>query len=141
MVIGFSLLQLTGRRIPVQKESKVSHAAIGALAGFVGGLSAVWGPPTVAYLTVMEIDKKEHIRTQGVIYGIGALALTFSHLSTGILNLHTLIFSAILVPAAIVGMRLGRIIQDRIDQSVFMKATLLVLMTAGVNLVRRALFA
>ena len=43
MVIGFSLLQLTGRRIPVQKESKVSHAAIGALAGFVGGLSAVWG--------------------------------------------------------------------------------------------------
>ena len=89
----------------------------------------------------MEIDKKEHIRTQGVIYGIGALALTFSHLSTGILNLHTLIFSAILVPAAIVGMRLGRIIQDRIDQSVFMKATLLVLMTAGVNLVRRALFA
>ena len=141
MVIGFSLLQLTGRRIPVQKESMVSHAAIGALAGFVGGLSAVWGPPTVAYLTVMEIDKKEHIRTQGVIYGIGALALTFSHLSTGILNIHTLIFSAILVPAAIVGMRLGRIIQDRIDQSVFMKATLLVLMTAGVNLVRRALFA
>ena len=63
------------------------------------------------------------------------------NLSTGILNLHTLIFSAILVPAAIVGMRLGRIIQDRIDQSVFMKATLLVLMTAGVNLVRRALFA
>lgn len=141
MVIGFSLLQLTGRRIPVQKESKVSHAAIGALAGFVGGLSAVWGPPTVAYLTVMEIDKKEHIRTQGVIYGIGALALTFSHLSTGILNLHTLIFSAILVPAAIVGMRLGRIIQDQIDQSVFMKATLLVLMIAGLNLVRRALFA
>ena len=41
MVIGFSLLQLSGRRIPVKKESKVSHATIGALAGFVGGLSAV----------------------------------------------------------------------------------------------------
>jgi len=118
MVIGFSLLQLSGRRIPVKKESRVSHAAIGAFAGFVGGLSAVWGPPTVAYLTVMDVEKKEHIRTQGVIYGIGALALTFSHLSTGILNLNTLIYSSILVPAAIFGMRLG-----------------------GVNLIRRAFFA
>lgn len=141
MVIGFSLLQLSGRRIPVKKESRVSHAGIGAFAGFVGGLSAVWGPPTVAYLTVMDVEKKEHIRTQGVIYGIGALALTFSHLSTGILNLNTLIYSSILVPAAIFGMRLGRMIQDRIDQSVFMKATLLVLMIAGVNLIRRAFFA
>ncbi|MEK9704861.1 MAG: sulfite exporter TauE/SafE family protein, partial [Paracoccaceae bacterium] len=31
-------------------------------------------------------------------------------------------------------------IQDRIDQSVFMRATLLVLMIAGVNLIRRAFF-
>lgn len=141
MVICFSLLQLSGRRIPIKKESKVSHAAIGALTGFVGGLSAVWGPPTVAFLTVMDVEKKEHIRTQGVVYGVGALALTFSHLSTGILNLNTLIFSAILIPAAIFGMRLGRTIQDRIDQSIFMKATLFVLMVAGVNLIRRAFFA
>jgi uncharacterized membrane protein YfcA len=141
MVIFFSLLQLSGRRIPIKKESKVSHAAIGALTGFVGGLSAVWGPPTVAFLTVMDVEKKEHIRTQGVIYGVGALALTFSHLSTGILNQNTLIYSAIMVPAAIFGMRLGRTIQDRIDQSIFMKATLFVLMVAGVNLIRRAFFA
>ena len=80
-------------------------------------------------------------RISDCMYGIGALALTFSHLSTGILNLNTLIYSAILVPAAILGMRLGRIVQDRIDQSVFMKATLLVLMIAGVNLIRRAFFA
>jgi len=104
-------------------------------------LSAVWGPPTVAFLTVMDVEKKEHIRTQGVVYGVGALALTFSHLSTGILNLNTLIYSAILIPAAIFGMRLGRTIQDRIDQSIFMKATLFVLMVAGVNLIRRAFFA
>ncbi|NDI05526.1 MAG: hypothetical protein EBY58_04485 [Rhodobacteraceae bacterium] len=89
----------------------------------------------------MDVEKKEHIRTQGVVYGVGALALTFSHLSTGILNLNTLIFSAILIPAAIFGMRLGRTIQDRIDQSIFMKATLFVLMVAGVNLIRRAFFA
>ena len=71
------------------------------------------GSANSAYLTVMDVQK-EHIRTQGVIYGIGALALTFSHLSTGILNLNTLIYSAILVPAAILGMRLGRIIKTEL---------------------------
>lgn len=140
MIVGFSLVQLTGRRIPVRKDSKISHAAIGAFAGFIGGLSAVWGPPTVAFLTVMDVEKKEHIRTQGVIYGFGALALTFSHISTGILNMQTLIYSAILVPAAIFGMRVGRTVQDRFDQKLFLRATLLVLMIAGVNLVRRAFF-
>ena len=136
---GFSLLQLSGSN-SLKKKSRISHAAVGALAGFVGGLSAVWGPPTVAYLTVMDVEKKEHIRTQGVIYGITGRWPDIQPFINRDIEFEHPIYSD-LGAGCHTWHAFCRMIQDRIDQSVFMKATLLVLMIAGVNLIRRAFFA
>jgi len=37
-----------------------------------------------------------------------------------------------------IGLRLGMALQDRIDQTTFKRATLCILLVAGLNLVRRA---
>ncbi len=79
------------------------------------------------------------MRTQGVIYGLGAVALVVAHLGSGILRTETALFSATLVPPAIAGMMCGLAVQTRIDQTQFRKLTLLVLLIAGLNLLRRAL--
>ncbi len=107
----------------------------------MGGLSGVWGPPTVAYLTALKTPKHDQIRIQGVIYGLGAVALFGAHLSSGILNRETLTLSALLVLPAVLGMLVGFRMQDRIDQIVFRRATLIVLLLAGLNLIRRAIMA
>ena len=52
----------------------------------------------------------------------------------------TIPFSVALVPAALFGMWVGSRIVSRIDQAMFKRATLIVLLVAGANLVRRALF-
>ena len=111
-----------------------------AFAGFIGGLSGVWGPPVVAYLTALGTEKREQMRIQGVIYGLGAVALTAAHVGSGVLDARTAVFSATLIPSAVVGMWIGGRIQDRIDQTLFRKATLAVLLIAGLNLLRRAFF-
>ena len=112
---------------------------VGAFAGTIGGLSGVWGPPTVMYLTALNVAKTEHVRVQGVVYGAGSIALALAHLRSGILNAESLVFSGILVVPAALGMALGFAIQDKLDQERFRWAILLVLTLAGLNLVRRGL--
>ena len=114
-----------------------SEAILGAIAGFFGGFSGVWGPPTVVMLTAQGTEKTEQMRVQGVIYGLGAVALTSAHVTSGVLNAATLPLSLGLVVPALVGLWIGFRISDRIEQRTFRKATLWVLMLAGLNLVRR----
>ncbi len=139
-VTVFALIQLAGvqLRLP-QKGRRLIEAAIAAVAGFVGGLSGVWGPPTVMYLTALETPKGEQLRVQGVIYGLGALVLFLAHISSGVVKTDTVVFSASLLVPALLGTWVGFQLHERIDQAAFKKATLIVLLVAALNLLRRAL--
>lgn len=140
VVTGFVLSQLSRRslRLDTGRNPGV-EAGYGTLAGFCGGLTGIWGPPTVAMLTAMGTEKKEQIRVQGVVYGLGALALVAAHIASGVFRAETSALSVILIPTALMGMALGFAIQDRIEQSTFRKVTLWVLLIAGLNLIRRGL--
>ena len=139
-VAGFALMQLAGLRFHLSAPSVRIEAAVGAFAGFIGGLSGVWGPPTVAYLTALDTPKADQMRVQGVIYGLGAVALAMAHVGSGVLRGETLPFSLALIVPAVAGMWVGGRLSDRIDQTTFRRATLVVLFVAGANLVRRGLF-
>ncbi|MFW2589305.1 sulfite exporter TauE/SafE family protein [Sagittula sp. SSi028] len=140
-VVLFATAQLAGWQLHIRPEQRRrAEVGVGAFAGFIGGMSGVWGPPTVAYLTALGTEKREQMRVQGVIYGLGAAALTLAHTGSGVLNAKTVWFSLALLPPAVLGMVLGTRIQDRIDQVAFRRATLIVLLVAGLNLVRRAVF-
>lgn len=136
----FAFLQLIGWQFHLPGGRRPGlEIGIGSIAGFIGGFSGVWGPPTVAYLTALGTEKREQMRVQGALYGGGAIMLLLAHLGSGVLNKATLPLSAYLVVPAALGMFLGGRIQDRIDQAAFRKATLAVLLVAGLNLVRRGL--
>lgn len=136
----FTASQIAGWRPASILRSTRIEAAVGALAGFVGGLSGVWGPPTVAYLTAIDTPKTEHLRIQGSIYGLGATALFLAHLQSGVIRAETLPLSLGLVLPAVVGLWIGFQVQDRINQELFRKVTLWVLFLAGLNLIRRGMF-
>ncbi|PYE83908.1 sulfite exporter TauE/SafE family protein [Pseudoroseicyclus aestuarii] len=136
----FALLQIAGWRPRLARRDRRIEAGVGALAGFVGGMSGVWGPQLVAYLTALDLDKREMVRVQGVIYATASVALLAAHLQSGVLRAETAPLSALLVVPALAGMLLGARLQDRIDQALFRRVTLWVLLIAGLNLLRRALF-
>ncbi|WP_170350382.1 sulfite exporter TauE/SafE family protein [Ruegeria atlantica] len=138
-VTVFALFQVLGMQLTLSKPSARVEVGIGAIAGFVGGMSGIWGPPTVAYLTALNTPKAVQMRVQGVIYGLGSVALLLAHIASGILRVETAPFSVALVLPALFGMWAGLQLQSRIDQALFRKVTLLVLLVAGVNLLRRAL--
>lgn len=138
----FAIVQLVGWRpvIGAGKRRPV-EAVVAAISGAIGGVSGVWGPPTVLYLTALGTPKTEQVRVQGVLYGAGAIMLTLAHLRSGVLTVETGAISALLAVPALFGMWLGFLVQDRLDQALFRKITLVVLVLAGLNLVRRGLGA
>ena len=141
VITAFAILQLSGWRpcVTARHHRKV-ELGIGAFAGVTGGLSGVWGPPTVLYLTALNVPKPEHIRVQGVVYSCGAVMLFLAHLNSGILDETGFKFSALLLLPALLGMAGGMAIQDKLDQDRFRLAILIVLIFAGLNLMRRGLF-
>lgn len=139
-IVVFSLSQFLGFKLTIKPEHRMrAEVIIACIAGFSGGLSGVWGPPTVAYLTAIETEKREQIRVQGVVYGAGAVVLMLAHMKSGIFNVDSAKLSALMLAPAIGGMLIGLRVQDRLDQEKFKKATLIVLTIAGINLIRRGL--
>lgn len=137
-VIFFAGLLLSGVKFKLSDRNRAIYdLGFGAVSGVIGGISGIWGPLTVAYLTALDTPKKEQIMVSGVIFGLGAVTLFLAHLRSGVLNRETLPLSAALLVPSLLGLFLGQIVQDRLDQKKFRRATLVVLLIAGANLIRR----
>jgi uncharacterized membrane protein YfcA len=139
-VVLFVLVQLTGYPFRLSARSGLSDTVVALATGFLGGVSGVWSATMVTYLTALNTAKQDQIRIQGVIYGLGAIAMVGAHFGSGVLRAETLPFSVLMILPAVLGMWLGGQVADRIDQLMFRRATLVVLLMAGGNLIRRALF-
>lgn len=137
-VVGLCAIQLAGWRPMISPRMRRPFEwTAGALSGTLGGLAGTWGPPTVLYLLALNTPRDRQMAVQGVIYGLGSVMLFLGHLKSGILNAQTWPLSAVLVIPALLGMWLGFKLGDRFDQERFRRATLWVLVIAGVNLIRR----
>lgn len=137
----FAVIQIVGWQ-PVFRggRTRALDAGFGVLAGVTGGLSGIWGPPTVVYLLATGSPKDQHLRIQGVVYGLGSVMLVIAHIRSGIFTTQSAPFSAEMVLPALIGMYAGMKLSDRLDQKKFLKLTQLVLVLAGLNLIRRGLW-
>lgn len=139
-VVLFSIVQLAGWRFSIPAgRRRLADIILGAVSGFIGGISGVWGPLTVAYLTALDTPKKVQVQAIGVIFASGAIMLFFAHIASGVLTGPRLALSIAMILPVLIGMSLGIMVQDRLDQDKFRRATLAVLVLAGLNLVRRGL--
>jgi uncharacterized membrane protein YfcA len=140
-VIVLASIQLAGWRPSIPEAHRAAAEwIIGTVSGILGGLAGTWGPTTVLYLLAVNTPKAQQILVQGVVYGLGSLTLLVAHLQSGILNRETAPLSAALLIPALIGMWLGFQIQDRINHERFRQITLIVLVIAGLNLIRRGVF-
>ncbi|MGR3542399.1 MAG: sulfite exporter TauE/SafE family protein [Hasllibacter sp.] len=139
-VTVLTALQLAGWRPRIAPaRRRAAEVVAGLISGAMGGMAGTWGPTTVLYLLALDVPKRDSVVVQGVIYGTGAVALFVAHLFSGILNAQSAPWSAALLVPGLLGIWLGFRVQDRMDQAAFRRATLVVLVVAGLNLIRRGL--
>ena len=142
-VFLFGLAQLFGLKPPKpsRRMTLPVEALVALVGGFFGGLAGIWGPPIVLYLAALEVEKREAVRVQGILFLIGSVVLVIAHLRSGLLLGQGGALAVAMVLPAMIGMAAGLAVQDRLDPKLFRKATLVVLVLAGLNLIRRGAFA
>lgn len=139
-VVALSVIQLAGVKFAIPPaRRRAAEWSIGGMTGVLGGFTGSWGPLTVLYLIALDTPKMRQLLVQGVVYSLGALCLLLGHIQSGVMNAATIPFSALLLLPIFIGMQIGFRIGDRLDADLFRKLTLLLLVVAGANLVRRGL--
>lgn len=139
-VVIFTLLQLSGWAPDIAPRWRAPvEFGIGLVGGLYGGISGVWGPPTIVYLLAAKVEKTEMVRVMSVLFAIGAVVLTGAHLRSGVLNAETAVLSAAMLVPAGLGMWLGYKAHDRMDPVRFKRWTLILLALSGLNLLRKGL--
>ena len=139
-VLFFAGLQLSGWSpdIPPGWRGPIELGA-GFIGGLYGGISGIWGPPSIVYLMAAKVEKTEMVRVMSVIFTAGAVVLTAAHIRSGVLNTTTVWLSALMLVPSGIGMQLGYRLHDRLDPVRFKRWLLILLAASALNLLRRGL--
>lgn len=135
-------LQLIGWQPRAPDDPARRHrveVATGAIAGVAGALAGVWGPPMLFFLIACRVPKTLQVRALGVTFLFGSVVLVGAHAQSGVLNAVTFRTGLLMLLPVALGMWIGLRVQDRLDQQLFRRVTLAVLVIAGLNLLRRGL--
>jgi len=116
-----------------------AHPHIGRLCGFVGGLTSfiahAGGPPLNFYLLPLKLRKEDYLATAVYFFTTINLIKLLPYAALGQLNTDNLLIALILAPAAWLGVKLGLVIQKKVDQKLFMNIILTMLLLIGIKLI------
>jgi uncharacterized protein len=113
---------------------------IGLVAGIIGGMSALFGPPLIAYEISLGVDPTTFIKHMAILALTATLALLLALGGSGALSGSDLLISAAAIVPIQLGMPLGRWLRRRVPPVAFRAAVLCALAWTGVDMLHRAFF-
>lgn len=126
-------------RLPDRFNNSAQGLA-GLASGVIGGITAVWAPPMVIYLTARRVDKDEFVRASGLLILAGSIPLTAGYVLQGHLSQGTAAASALMTLPGLVGFTIGEYLRRRMSPKRFRTVLLVIFFGLGLNLLRRGLF-
>ncbi len=140
IVLGYCALDMFGLRLYIRPRHETPAGMLaGMVAGVMGGLSTVYGPPLVMYLLGVRLPRAEFIATVGLLWLLAGLFLALNYWAVSLLTGPLALLSLALAIPTILGFLLGDRLGRRCDQQLFRRLLLLMLVIVGLNLIRRGL--
>jgi len=140
-VLVFSLVSLW-REVPSVSPTldKPVQVIAGCLAGVMGGITGVWAPPMIIYMSAARVDKTTFVAVIGVLLMLGSAVLAVSYSSNGLFTSNHAIISLLLVVPSLIGFSIGERVRHRLNEDRFKRLVLLFFFIMGINLIRKAIF-
>jgi uncharacterized membrane protein YfcA len=113
---------------------------VGFVAGVLGGMSAMFGPPMIAYLVGRGTDPDSFIKQMAIFAFTASLTMLLALGGSGAMSAGDMLMSAVAIIPIQAGMPLGRWLRRRTKPQWFRIAVLIVLALGGLDMLRRALF-
>jgi uncharacterized membrane protein YfcA len=141
IIIVFSLVNLI-KDFPAlpARFDRVAQISMGLFAGVMGGLTAVWGPAMIMYLTATRKPKDEFVRATGFLIFVGSIPLLLGYIRNGFFTADIAWIGALMLIPTLAGFTLGEALRSRMSGEVFRKTLLYVFLLLGLNLLRRSIF-
>ena len=135
-IIIFSILPNISFSLSLESRYfKIFRLFIALISGFFGGISGIWGPPTVIYLLILKLKKNEFILLQSVIFLLGSISLIIGHYFSGLIKIQTSIISILFIIPSFIGFFLGVFLRKRINTVIFFKVVKLILFFSGLAMI------
>jgi uncharacterized membrane protein YfcA len=141
--IGFVAFQLARGRGWIRARAAPLGAAAGALAGLTGGftsyVSHAGGPPVLIYLLSQRLAKTQFQATTVAVFFVVNLLKIGPYVAMGFIPGEALLPVALLVPVALLGIRVGVWAHARLDPTLYFTVTYALLLGTGSKLILDAL--
>lgn len=108
---------------------------LGALGGFTSSLAHAGGPPVAMYLLPQKLPRRIYVGTAAFYFFAVNLAKFIPYSYYGMFNPKHYIVVVILIPFAFIGIKLGLVLVNHINDAVFSKIIYVLLTFAGLQLV------
>ncbi len=134
VILGYAVYSLihTHSRFRIKKRAGY---AFGFFAGCLGGAFNTDGPPIVIYITSQHWSKDEMNISLTSYFLFSGFTLVTMHTIGGLLTIKVALYFISLLPAIFAGVYIGSKIYKRIDQEVFKKIVLLLLIFIAIVLI------
>lgn len=130
LIVLFSAVMLSGKTFPVRNE-KAGFVTVGLTSGLLNGSISMSGPPVALFLSNQGTDKMA-FRANLTFYALILNAVTLmSYFYNGVLDgavAGTLIWA---IPAMVVGVLLGIRVGSRLEEALFRKLVLALIIVSG----------
>lgn len=114
------------------KNERVAFAPVGLVSGILGGSTSMSGPPVILFFTNQGV-KMETFRANLIAYfTVLDLTTTIVFLFRGITNSTVINYAIILIPAMIFGAITGVKLKHKVNEKLFRKITLIIVIFAGI---------
>lgn len=111
----------------------------GAISGLTSTLIHAGGPPINVYFLGQQLDKLRWLGTAAVLFGVMNLTKVIPYQLNGFWEWRLLLVSLFLLPAALIGIQLGYLIQKRFDGATFIRVCRGLLLVSGLLLMGKGL--
>lgn len=111
----------------------------GAVSGLTSTLIHAGGPPINVYFLGQQLDKLKWLGTAAVLFGLMNLTKVIPYQLNGFWETRLLLVSLCLLPAALIGIQLGYLIQKRFDGATFIRICRGLLFVSGCLLMTKGL--
>lgn len=132
-IIAFAFYQLFARA-PARSESRLWAIPAGGFGGLIGTLFGTGGPFYVAYLQLRGLDKTAFRATFATLYLIDGGNRIAGYLLTGLYDLVSLAWLALLLPVMALFLYLGGHVHTRLTQEAFKRGISALLVVSGIAL-------
>ncbi len=131
VVVVFGGALLLGASLKVRREGPLSFP-LGIVSGVLNGSVSLSGPPIILFFSNQKLAK-ENFRANLVFYFFALnVVTTLVFLLTGLITWDVLYLFSILLPAALIGTVMGSRISKKVDQKLFRRIALVLVIGAGI---------